>query len=428
MLQIGIDIRSLMSPVRAGIGEYTHELLNAIFEIDKQNQYFLFYNSYTDISKNIPEWKQPNIGYVATRWPNKLFNASTKLLNAPKIDKKIKLDYFFSPNFGFTALTKKPKQILTVHDLSFEFFPQFFSPKQRLWHWAVNPKKQCQQAEIIITPSENTKRDIIDLYKIPSEKIKVIYPGVTCSNNQSTVIPNPVRIGEESLSGHLSFPPQRESRQSDTGFPLAAGMTTDKDPSSPEQSGSLEMTNKEMVQKKYNLPGKFILFLGTIEPRKNIIGLISAFEQCYSLLPTTYSLIIAGHKGWNDEAIFSAAQKSPARDKIIFIGSVAEIDKHILYSLADLFVYPSFYEGFGFPVAEAMACGVPVITSHRSSLPEITENAAYLVNPNRPSELAKAMADILKNESLREDFKKLGPEQAKKFSWTESAKEFIELL
>jgi glycosyltransferase involved in cell wall biosynthesis len=375
-MRIGIDIRPLMSATRSGVGEYTYELLNAIFAIDKTNQYFLFYNSAKDVSRNIPEWSQDNIHYEHKKWPNKLFNACIKLFNFPKIDKN-NLDYFFSTNFNFTALSKKTKHILTVHDLSFEFFPELYSYKQRLWHWAINPKKQCEKADTLLTPSENTKRDIINFYRIPQERIKVIYPGVNCHSEQ----------GEESLSAE-----------------------------------------KIQTKQKYNLPTKFILFLGTIEPRKNIIGLIEAFEQSYPLLPTPYSLIIAGHKGWNDKKIYQKFESSPYKDKIKFIGSIDQKDKSSLYSLASLFVYPSFYEGFGFPVVEAMAYGVPVITSNRSSLPEVADQAAYLINPNRPSELARAITEILNNQKLGEHFKALGLEQAKKFNWEKAAREFLQVV
>ena len=128
MLKIGIDIRNLMSPTRTGVGEYTYELLNAVFKIDKQNQYYLFYNSHTDVTAHTPLWPQGNIHYIATRWPNKLFNASIKILGWPKLDKLIsrsgQLDYFFSPNFNFTVLSKNIKNILTIHDLSFKFYPR----------------------------------------------------------------------------------------------------------------------------------------------------------------------------------------------------------------------------------------------------------------------------------------------------------------
>ncbi|TSC83965.1 MAG: hypothetical protein G01um101413_768 [Parcubacteria group bacterium Gr01-1014_13] len=378
MLKIGVDIRNLMSPTRTGVGEYTYELLNSVFKIDKENQYYLFYNSHTDVTQHTPLWPQGNIHYIATRWPNKLFNTSIKILDWPKLDKLIsrnyKLDYFFSPNLNFTALSKNIKKILTIHDLSFKFFPQFFSAKQRLWHWAINPKKQCGRANNILALSENTKRDLVNYYKIPAEKIKVSPGGI------SAIFNNPV-------------------------------------------------FDKEKIKQKYNLPNRFILCLGAVEPRKNIIGLIEAFEKTYSLLPNSYSLVIAGSgRGWKNKAIYARALASPLRDKIEFIGYVDAEDKPGLYSLAELFVYPSFYEGFGFPVLEAMAMGVPVITSNCSSLPEITGQAAYLVNPNRPAEIAEGIIKMLTDEKLREHFKKAGLEQVKKFSWDITAKQWLELI
>ncbi|HSR89318.1 MAG TPA: glycosyltransferase family 1 protein [Candidatus Udaeobacter sp.] len=395
MKKIGIDIRCLMSPLRAGVGEYTHELLSAIFKLDKENQYWLFYNSHTDVFAHIPLWSGSNIHYVATKWPNKLFNAFIKIFGWPKLDKLIsrngKLDYFFSPNFNFTALSKDTKNILTVHDLSFKFFPQFFSLKQKLWHWAINPKKQCQQASFIITPSENTKRDIVDYYKIPAEKIKVAGGGLSgifvCHSERS----------EESLK-----PSQRD--------PSVASLSQDD------------------IRKKYNLPNKFILCLGAVESRKNIIGLIEAFEK-FSKTTTGYSLVIAGSgRGWKNKKIYARALASPLRNNIEFIGYVDAQDKPTLYSMSELFVYPSFYEGFGFPVLEAMACGVPVITSNRSSLPEITEGAAYLINPNRPAEIAAAITKLISDTKLREYFIKKGLEQVKKFSWQAAAQKWLDIL
>lgn len=384
-MNIGIDIRPLMSPTRSGVGEYTHELIDALLKIDTKNQYFLFYNSHKNTSQHIPVWNQPNVHYVHKKWPNKLFNIATKFFGIPRIDNIIKkntkdqlfggLDYFFSPNFGFSALTKKTKHILTVHDLSFEFFPKFFSFKQKLWHWAVNPKRQCQKAGIILTPSENTKRDIIVKYQVSAQKIKVIYLGVT---------------------------------------------------SRPASNLEQLETQKLNAIKKYNLPHNYLLFLGTAEPRKNIAGLIEAFEKACRNTP--HSLVIAGYKGWKDKKIYQKYLSSPLKEKIKFIGPVEATDKPALYAASALFIYPSFYEGFGFPVAEAMACGTPIITSNRSSLPEISDNSTYLINPNRPSELADAITKMLNEKTLREHFKNLGLEQSKKFNWEKSAQEFLSIL
>ena len=393
IMNIGIDIRCLMKTPRTGVGEYTYELANAIFKIDKTNQYFLFCNSFKDNSQDLPKWDFSNVHYINTRYPNKLLNASLKLFGRPRLDKliaktgglkiencKLKIDYWFSPNLNFTSLSSNVKQILTIHDLSFEFYPQFFTRKQQFWHKIINPKKQCRRADIIVTPSQNTKRDVADFYGINPEKIKVIYPGLA--------------------EGFIKI-------NNGPAFASLLWATAGKE--------------------KHNLPEHFILFLGAIEPRKNITNIIKAFELVYHEL-SSYYLVIAGAPGWQNQAIYDYAKQSPAKDKIKFIGYVEPGDKPALYSAADLFVYPSFYEGFGFPVLEAMAMGTPVITSNRSSLPEVTQNSAYLCSPNSPQEIAQGIKTILNNQPLRETLTQRGLEQSKKFSWENAAKEWLEII
>jgi glycosyltransferase involved in cell wall biosynthesis len=419
-MNIGIDIRPLMAKNKTGVGEYTEELLNAVFKLDKANQYFLFYNSYEDVSENIPKWEQDNIHYVLTKWPNKIFNASIGLFGVPKLDllsfprkresntanldscfrRNDNVDVFFSPNLNFISLSKKTKLILTVHDLSFELFPEFYTLKQRLWHRAINPKKLCKRADLILTPSENTKRDIVDYYKIPGKKIKVIYPGNACHSCD--------RPRCEAMAVEKSRNPGSPAMDSGSW----SGMT-DKDPSTP-----LGMTI-----------GEYFLFLGTIEPRKNIPGLIKAFEIFNFQFPiSNFNLIIAGAPGWKNREIFDLIDESPSKEKIKYIGCVKNADKPALYSNASLFIYPSFYEGFGFPVLEAMASGVPVITSNRSSLPEITETNATLIDPNHPEQIAWAMNNILTNQTLRETQIKNGLLQAAKFSWEGAARQWLSVL
>jgi glycosyltransferase involved in cell wall biosynthesis len=370
-MNIGIDIRPLMTAPRTGVGEYTYELLNAIFNIDRENQYFLFYNSSRDVSANIPAWKFDNVKIIGSHTPNKFFNTSLGLFGRPRLDKMCgaqKIDCWFSPNLSFTTLSRGVKYILTIHDLSFDFFPEFSTRKQYFWHKAVRPKTQCKRADMIITPSENTKRDIVDYYKIPLEKIKVIYPGVRAIHVE---------------------------------------------------------TKTEEIINKYNLPEKYILFLGTIEPRKNIIGLIEAFEMLRDKYPVTDHLVIAGAPGWKNKEIFARAKTSDVADKIHFIDFVAPKDKAALYAAADIFVYPSLYEGFGFPVLEAMNAGTPVITSNRSSLSEIAGSAAYLVDPTRPEQLTFAMSELLNKPELRAWHIQKGFDQVKKFSWENAAKEWL---
>jgi glycosyltransferase involved in cell wall biosynthesis len=184
------------------------------------------------------------------------------------------------------------------------------------------------------------------------------------------------------------------------------------------------------VKTKYNLPEKFILFLGTIEPRKNIVGLIQAYSQLkiknYKL--QNYKLVIAGGKGWRSNEIYEEWEKSEYKDDIIFLGYIDNQDKPYIYNLASVFVYPSFYEGFGFPPLEAMACGVPVITSFASSLPEIVGDAGIMIDPYNINDLAEAISKVLSDEKLRNSMIEKGLEQAKKFSWGKAAGEYLDII
>lgn len=189
------------------------------------------------------------------------------------------------------------------------------------------------------------------------------------------------------------------------------------------------------VKDKYNLPFKFILFLGTIEPRKNIVGLIRAYDELQKFAEETdnedlkkYKLVIAGTKGWLNEAIFNEVRKSENKDKIMISGFIDDKDKTAIYNLASVFAYPSFYEGFGFPPLEAMSCGVPVITSNSSSLPEICNSSALMIDPDKPEEIFESLKILLLNREFRENMIKKGIENAKKFSWKKSAKETLEIL
>ncbi|MDP2684552.1 MAG: glycosyltransferase family 1 protein [bacterium] len=372
MFNIAVDIRSLMGPIRTGVGEYTFEFLNALFKIDKKNNYFLFYNSNKDVSNSIPKWEQDNVEVIKFRYPNKLFNLSIKLFSWPKIDKimKRKIDYFFSPNINFTALSKDAKQILTIHDLSYEHFKDCFCFKRRLWHRIINPRKQCASADIILTPSANTKQDIVETYKIKENKIHVIYPGLSS-----------VFLEDNKVS--------------------------------PEE-----------IKKKYNLPSKFILFLGTIEPRKNIIGLVKAFEKSF-LKSRHYELIIAGSDGWNNDKAKKLIENT---ENVRYIGYIEEEDKPSIYQLASVFAYPSLYEGFGFPVLEAMVMGTPVLTSNRSSLPEVVGSYAYLVNPNNINDIAEGLVKLATDQELSSYFIEKGRQRVEQFRWKKTAENFLYLL
>jgi glycosyltransferase involved in cell wall biosynthesis len=277
---------------------------------------------------------------------------------------------WFSPNLNFTNLSKKIKHLQTIHDLSFEFLPECFTWKQRLWHWFLNPKKQCQKADIILTPSENTKQDMVNEYGIVGDKIQILQPGISW------------------------------------------------------EEGLITTENIQRVKEKYNLPEKYILYLGTLEPRKNIESIIEAYNIS-GLKIKNYELIIVGGKGWKNKKLLKLIENSLG---VKYIGYVNKEDKQLLYNLSSLFIFPSLYEGFGLPVLEAMSQEIPVITSNRTSLPEVIGTSGYLVNPYNVLELAEAMKNILSDEKLRKMLIIQSKEQTKKFNWNNSAKKFLNLI
>ncbi len=378
-MKIGIDIRTLMDAQYSGIPEYTLNLVKEILKLDKKNSYKLFYNSYKDVSKNIPKFKGNNVEIVGVRYPNKIFNyAMQKITHEPKIDKLLGVDAFLMPHINFIALSFGCKSILTIHDLSFLRYPEFFSFRKNFWHKMINVKKLISDFDQIIAVSENTKQDIIELCQASSEKVKVIYSGI-----------------------------DRQYRKINN-----------------------DNNNFARVKEKYNLPKKFILYLGTLEPRKNVEGVIQAYDKLRMKNKglAEVKLIIAGGKGWKSKNIFKVWQESKYKNDIQFLGYIDSVDKVYLYNLAALFIFPSFYEGFGFPPLEAMACGAPVVISFASSLPEVAGEAAIMADPYNITDIANAMEQVLTNHGLQNDLIKKGLAQARRFSWEKTAKEYLEVF
>ena len=375
-MKIGIDIRMLSEGKRTGVEGYTLNLLTHLFKIDRENQYKLFFNAFRGPSFDIDKaFNYPNVEIRKTKIPNKLLNLSFVLFNYPKIGKILDCDIFFCPNIMFYGLSKKQRNIITFHDITFSHFPYFYSLKRRLWHLFVNPKKLAQKNDFIIAVSQATKDDLISIYGIPENKIKVIYSGL----DESLVV-------------------DRHACQ------------------------------LQEAKKKYNLPQDFILSLGSIEPRKNMVGLISAYEKLRDENKINNKLVIAGEKAWCYKEIFKAWKKSKYKNDIIFPGFIEEEDKIYLYNLSKLFVYPSFYEGFGFPVLEAMACGVPIVTSFVSSLPEISLDVALLIDPYNIDDLALGVYNGITDEDLRQRLIEKGLERIKEFKWKGCARDVLKMF
>ncbi|MDO8626518.1 MAG: glycosyltransferase family 1 protein [Candidatus Magasanikbacteria bacterium] len=389
-MNIGIDLRTIVEAYRTGVGEFTVELLTAIFGRDQTNQYYLFANSWDIKTKTLPPWEQANVHFVLTRWPNKLLNLSLLLLRRPHLDKFIlrqakprpaKLDILYSPNFNFFACSKNVKHVLMIHDLTFLLFPEFFTSRQNLWHRLLAPRQQCQAAARLLTPSESTKQDLINYYQINPESITVLTPG------QNPAFENFQGVSAEARSRAVTA-----------------------------------------VRQKYNLPERFALCVGTIEPRKNLLGLIAGFSAAYPKLPANFKLVIAGAPGWKNKEIYRAAALANSHAAIQFLGYVEAGDKPALFAASEVFIFPSFYEGFGFPVLEAMSLGVPVITSARSSLTEVVGSAALLIDPHHPEQIAANLIALISDPKLYELKKHSALERSKIFSWHLAAEKWLDLL
>lgn len=374
-MKIGIDIRTLMDNQYSGVSEYTFNLVDRILRNDKTgNEYKLFYNSFFNTQKDISEF-QKRAEIIKTNYPNKIFNyAMQKICDYPKIDKILDVDVFFAPHINFISLSGECKKIITVHDLSFLRYPDFFSLRKNFWHSLINVKSLLKKFDQVVAVSENTKRDIIELANIPEDKVKVIYSGVS----------GEYKVLEKNDSGLMR------------------------------------------VKLKYELPDKFIFYLGNLEPRKNIESIIKAFDLFMDNKEMQdYHLIIAGGCGWKNKEIFKNWKQSRNSDKIKFLGYVDKSDKVYLYNLASVFVYPSFYEGFGFPPLEALASGLPVITGANSSLLEIIDFGALFINPYNINELAEAIKISL-SCNMKENLTK--NEIIKKFSWGSAAENYLSLF
>ncbi len=382
-MKIGIDVRCLAEGKRTGVEEYVIGLLEELFKQDTENEYVLFFNARRYAVPDIAlrwEAEHSRVSIKSFRFPNKLLNLSLWYLGWPKLDRLVGgTDVFFLPNLNFAAVSRKTKLVVTAHDLSFELYPETFSWQRRFWHFLVDFRRLVRRADWIIAVSQSTKSDLSSYYGIPEAKITVVRSGIA------------------------------------------------------ERFVSLSRNDPALlaVKERYHLPYRFILSLGTFEPRKNAISLIRAYEALMDLkhpVLSRYHLVLAGARGWKCEDIYQAIEQSPHRDTIILTGFVDDQDKPALYSLASVFAYPSFYEGFGFPPLEAMACGVPVIVSHSSSLPEVVGDAGVMIDPYRPDELFRALDETLRDQEFLQSLRTRGSARAASFTWRETARQTLDLF
>jgi len=275
-------------------------------------------------------------------------------------------DVFHAPDFVLPPLRRAPG-LVTVHDLSFLTYPSGAVPGLRRWLKRVVPAS-IRRARHVLADSESTRRDIVRHLAVDAAKVSVVGAGV---DRRFRPITDPGALGD--------------------------------------------------VRRRYRLPDRFVLGLGTLEPRKNFEGLIGAFDRIQAEFPELH-LVIAGGRGWLYDPILAAAAVSPAADRIHVVGFVADEDLPALYSLARTFAFPSHYEGFGLPVLEAMSCGTPVLASDNSSLPEVAGDAAILVPASDVPALADALARLERDTSLRAACRRRGIARAAGYTWEAAAR------
>lgn len=381
-MRIGIAANCLVFE-RAGIGKYAQNLLKNLFEIDKQNQYILYFTfirNRAEREKKIYELLGEHrnvkikIHPLPAAWLDYLTTTSLPLDGLIKDS----LDVFFAPYVAGIPKVfgkKPPKMVFTCHDLVFLRFPEHRGAK--LSHYYLKRHEiAVKQAKKVIVPSLATRKDLRQFLDVPVTKMALI----------------PEAAGQE-------FRPLR---------------------------------NKAFIGQKiaqyFDPKINYILSVGTLEPRKNLTKLVEAFALLPLNILNRYHLVLAGGKGWNNQELEKTIANFNLKNRVILPGFVKDEDLPYIYNGADVFVFPSLYEGFGLPPLEAMACGVPVISSNISSLPEVVGKAGLLVNPQDEKALSQAMKKVILSPKLAKNLSQKGKIRAQNYSWSRAAKDTFKVF
>lgn len=342
---------------RAGIHHYIRQILNNLPGSSGQFKVSIFTNNPHEL-RNIPAAR-----IVSTRWPtnNPLFRIAWEQIAWPSITAAQDFDLLHSMAF-VTPLISPCPTIVTVYDLSFIYYPRQY-PLLRRTYLTKLTRRSCQKARRVVTISKAGCEDVHRHFGIPLDKIDIIPPGVGSS-----------------------FYPLSES----------------------------EITN---FREHQQLPKQFVLHVGTLQPRKNLPTLIEALAQ---IKRSDISLVLVGGKGWYYEEIFTRVKQMGLENRVHFIGYVPEDDLPLWYNAASLLVIPSFYEGFGMPALEAMACGTPVVAANNSSLPEVVGDAGRLFEPKDIQSLAEHITSVVDDREIAAKMRQGGLDRAKKYTWIEA--------
>ena len=374
-MRIAIDYTAATRQA-AGIGNYVRSLVDAMLAQDSTNQYTLLTSGRPPQERPFPD--APNVRgrslVIPDRYLNILWYRWRLPISATFFTGHV--DLYHGPDFVLPPLNGKLRKIVTVHDLAFLEHPEYAVPQLAAYLRKVVPEA-VSAADTVVAVSGETRRTLVEHFSTPPAKI--------------TLVPNGIRSYLRRVTDPILL---------------------------------------EAVRYKFDLKSPLVLGVGTLEPRKNHLGLIKAFHRAASSgnkQARPAMLAIAGGEGWMYDETRQAVADLKLEKKVRFLGRVSDLDLMLLYSLADVFVFPSFYEGFGVPPMEAMACGAPVITSNSSSLPEVVGDAALLVDPHDTGGMAQAMLRVLGDPRLQEELRQKGYERARRFTWAESARKMLNI-
>jgi glycosyltransferase involved in cell wall biosynthesis len=363
---IGIDASRAFIRNRTGIEEYSYQVIKHLIPILKNDQVILYIKRNQESRIRSREFIIPDSWSIKTIKWNYLWTQlglSIELLINP-------IDVLFIPAHVVPCIHPK-NTIVTVHGLEYEFCPKAYSFLAKLYmRWSI--KKSCQWAKKIIAVSDNTKRDLMKLYKVPETKMEVIHEGVSQNQNLS------LKVQDSNV--------------------------------------------KCKVEKPY------LLFIGRLEERKNIVGIIRAFKLLKEKYKIPHKLVLAGNFGYGEERIIEEIKNVNYANDILIPGYISEEEKWKLLKDADVFLFPTFYEGFGLPVLEAQSVGVPVVAGNNSSITEVANESALIVNPNSPEEIANSAHKLISDKILRDDIISRGYNNVKRFNWEKCAQEISKLI
>ena len=368
-MKIAIDLTSIPSQ-KTGVGKYAIALIKALGKFDDENQYWIFVKR-NQAEEFDPKKKNFHIILCNNILQSKILRILWEQFVLPVILLKKRIKLLHSIHYT-TPLLFLFKRITAFHDMTFFLFPKKHTFTKRIFFQLIIPLS-AKRSDRLIADSRSTKRDIQKILGVSMKKIDVVYGTV-----------NPIYHPVENINAING------------------------------------------IKSQYKIKDRFILYVGTLEPRKNVVGLIRAYYKLVLEKGIKHQLVVVGKKGWGYQEIFKTAQDLNLDKKIIFTGYVPDNELVFFYNAADIFMYPSLYEGFGIPPLEALSCGTPTISSNISSMPEVVGNAGILVNPYNVQEISQKMYELLVNKKLRLSLREKGLLRAKKFSEEKMAKETIE--